>query len=864
MNKVIGLLEISMANPLNNSFESWSVPGTPGVSNGVCDNWTAYSENGGTFTRNSTAYTGSYSANIRSSSAAPINSIGGCISDAFYLDKTTVTFWTRQPETTNVSIMFYLLDTSDNVLMSQSITPASPSGVWVQKSIDVTTYARQNVKVKITQHTTEAGAGYATLIDLVEISGNLPPTQKTILSDAKIKSVNNQQTILSNALIAPFRQNILSDAKIKVVDIQETILSDSKVVDLYQKTIQSDASILVIIQKTILSNAKIAIPILYDIINKFNFVQQVLSNINNKVNTVIRVLSDVNCFINTCKSIISDVTNKINTQKLMLNNVTNDVRFMYSWQKAADGTIQSLGKEYITVSIGGVPQTDIDVDSISISKDLSSAHTAIFDLGRAYDATKPVMESIVIIKYNDWVLFTGYITQISPAEDPEKIRINCQDEYWKQNKTNVYYHVGHKPTDDKELYYDTLASALTTEHAWTPGPGNFVPQTLDNFAVGKSDAISNLIKEMGNYEWFYEVDGTKKLWTAGEGSIIELERQILGTNINLYDVINHSFEESVEDIVNKFRVQMGDKVIQKNNNSRTYPVYNYSSYNKEVTPAWDRSLELLSTQTGSGYGFDHQNPAFSAENSLVFKKYNMPYLNPELSSWSDTQPPYVEIYNVGNAYGFIGPLNLQLEKVLKEGFTIDYENATITFNEPYFLYKTDANGQCISVRAPIVKVFLWKKNYYTYTQNPGDDPETDISNPLMFFTPKMGSYSDTIIKDLSLSNLSIQVGYVQHNYATGEITVIPSWDDTAFALDNANWQLSKSCDKKIRGTITITLDCMCFNSIDLTKRIYIDGITDEAMNIVGINYNISSFTVSLQLENSRYFNRTASLQLHGE
>jgi hypothetical protein len=371
---------------------------------------------------------------------------------------------------------------------------------------------------------------------------------------------------------------------------------------------------------------------------------------------------------------------------------------------------------------------------------------------------------------------------------------------------------------------------------------------------------------MGNYEWFYEVDGTKKLWTAGEGSTINIERQTLGENINLYDLIGHSFEESVEDIINKFRVQMGDKVIRKfdtTGGSRQYTGCNYSSYHQFVTPAWDISLELLSKQTGSGFGFDHQNPAYSADYSLVFKKYNMPYLNPELSSWSDRYPPYVEIYNVGSAFGFVGPLNLSLEKVLKEGFTIDYENKTITFNEPYFLYQEDVNGECTSIRAPIIKVFLWKKNYFTYTLDPTDNPETDVSNPLMFFTAKMGSYPDTIIKDLNLSNLSIQEGGTRI-LPDGTTELIPSWDDTAFASDKADWQLSKTCDKKIKGNITITLDAMCFYNIDLTKRIFIDGITDEPMNITGINYNMSNFTVNLTLENSRYYNRSVSYQTHGE
>jgi hypothetical protein len=145
-------------------------------------------------------------------------------------------------------------------------------------------------------YTTGASSPYTIYFDLISLN---PTKAVTILSDTKIKSVDNQETILSDALIAPLRQNILSDAKIKALDIQETILSDAKLVDKYNKTILSDTSILAVIQKTILSDTKICIGVLYDIINKITFVKDVLSDINNKVNTVIQNLSDVNNFINT-------------------------------------------------------------------------------------------------------------------------------------------------------------------------------------------------------------------------------------------------------------------------------------------------------------------------------------------------------------------------------------------------------------------------------------------------------------------------------------------------------------------------------------------------------------------------------------
>ena len=711
--------------------------------------------------------------------------------------------------------------------------------------------------------------------------------QKTILSDTKIKAEDVQKTILSDALITSIVQKtILSDAKIKVFDEQKNILSDALISIHHHESILSDAKILVLgEQKTILSNAKIVILALYNINQKFNSVKEVLSNITSKVNTVIRVLSDVNNIINTVKSVISDIRNDIRTHKLILNNVTNDIRFLYSWQKSASGILQSLGKEYIKVYIGGAEQTDIDVDSISISKELNIAHTATFDLGRAYDATKPAIKATVQIKYNNWVLYSGYITNIAPSEDPEKIRINCQDEYWEQDKSNIYFNVGHKPLDEKELYYDTIQQALTTELGWNPGVGNFVPDVINCFGDSKSDALSKLIKEMGNYGWFYDVDGSKKLWIAGDGSIINLERQTLGENINLYDVIDHSFEESIDNIVNKFRVQMGDIVYRRfegsTGTSKTETFLQYDFTHSVANPDWDSNLEKLSYEEGNttGYGYDYHPPEENPLYQDVFRKYDIYYvLDEETESWTDEFEPYLVIQSSDFSTGLMNMSGTELSYytdskgvkritygVLYNGFTIDYKNNKVYLSDPIFSYYLNDKGECTHIRAPKITIHIGKKKEYTNTEESTENPESDISNPLMFFTDKMGDYPETILRQLNLSQFSIQRGNV-HSYhdETGALIteIIPYWDDTNFAKDYANWELSKTCDKKIAGNITITLDTMCFYNIDLTKRIYIVGITEDPMNIISISYNMSNFTVNLTLENSRYYNRTVSLPRH--
>ena len=658
----------------------------------------------------------------------------------------------------------------------------------------------------------------------------VPVIQKTITSD-----VHFQGTILP----AP---SIISDVWFKGEN-QQLLTSDVYFISNI-KTITSDVHFKGTEQKTILSDVKFVIESFYNINNKVNFVNQALYNINNYVNTVKRVFKDIN--------------NDVRTKKQPLYNITNDIRFIKSWQKSATFGFQSLGKSYIRVYIGGIEQTDVDVDSIKFFKAINQAHTASFDLGRAYDGTKPVTESIVLIKYNDWDLYTGYITSIVPSSNPESMTINCHDKYWYENRTKKYFKVGHKPSDDRELYYNTIQTALSTEALWSVSVGNFVPQIIDCFGIGASDAITNLITESGNYGWFYDVNGNKKLWTAGAGDIVEIQRQVIGTNMGLYQLIEHNFTDDISGIINKYRVQMGDRVIRKfasSGGSRQYSGYVSSYFQGTVTPAWDETYEILAKNSPNGYGWDAHKPEDDYLYKDIFKKYNLPYLNSALESWTDWKAPQVNIYG-SQLFNF-------KEGLLEAGYSIDYENKYLILNDVIYSYTLNTNGECIAVRAPVIKVKLWKRKYYTSTASESEDPETTESSPLIFITAKMGSYATTIIGDLNLSSFSIQEG---GTYVDGEgITqVIPSWDDTDFAKDYADWQLSKICDKKIKGNIQLTLDCVCFNTVDLTKRININGITDNPMNILSMSYDLSNFTVTIELENSRAYNRTESMPTRGE
>ena len=693
--------------------------------------------------------------------------------------------------------------------------------------------------------------------------------QEDITSDADIKIAGIQEDIVAdtNIVAIGLKKTIPSDTNIIAFGVQKTVVSDALITYHWHRYIDSNTNIKVFgVKKTILSNVNVTRIALYDVGGYITVAKQILVDITNQFSFSKKVLNNIACFISTAKGKIYDVNNKVNTQGRKIYNITNDVRFIKNWQKAGPLGFQSLGKSYIKVYIATIEQTDVDIDSINIRKQINSAHTASFDLGRTYDnATVPALEAVVEIKYKDWVLYKGYVTAIFPSDSPESITINFQDEYWKQNQTNKYFFVGHNPNDNREKYYLLIKEALLAEIGWSLEIGQFVPEIIDCFGQGKSDITTSLIDQCGNFGWWYDVDGTKKLWEGGRGSQINIQRQLIGKNIDIYQLIEHRITTTSENVINRYRVQMGTKTSRPDQGARSMEVYTCSNFEGHATPAWNRSLEHLAKKgTSNGYGFNYTGIDNADLYKDVFRKYYIPDLDPETASWTDRYPPRVEVYNPGGWGGSIYGFPMAGGRIY-DGFTIDYENRTITFNEPKFLTYTDNYGNVTAIRAPILKVYLWKEHYATYTASETEDPETTISNPYMFFRDASGfipapTYPTVITKLLNLTGLTYVADEITWVDGRGVKHTIRAFDDTPFAKDYTDWQLSNTCDAKINGTFTLVLDALCFNNIDLSKRIYIKGITPTPLNITSINYNMSNFTVSIEVENKRYFKRTASKQ----
>jgi len=614
-----------------------------------------------------------------------------------------------------------------------------------------------------------------------------------------------------------------------------------------------------------------------DINNKFNMTgssESLLLNINNKINTVIADTEDVYNHIVTVKRVLSNVNNKINTLAQTLSNINNDFRMIASWQIPANAGFESLGKSEVKVYIDTVIQTDVDVDSINISRNINSAGTASFKLGRAYDSTKPDMDSTVEIKYNDVTVYKGYITEITPSDSPESMTINCEDKFKKQNKTIKYFYVGHKPTANAVGYYDTIKEALSTEGSFSVDIGNFVPQTMDLFNKKESDAITDLITNCGNFGWYYDVAETKQLWQAERGSIIDLERQALGSNLDLHNVISHQFKESVTDIVNRLRVQMGNKILNSTATDISIYSYTYSKYLEMfATPAWDVDTEKLASQSSDGVGLDWHDRLDEDDYSDTFKVYNLPAWLPDPDEYrlDPKYPPFVR-YNATGFTMFGGSGD-----IMTEGFTIDFDNKLLIFNEPQFECDVDGEGNIYNVYAVPISLTIFVEKVEDLLPSDGLPTTVDATNPLAFVTTKVGTYADTVLGFLELSDLGIkaktdfidptirQTGtHISWNIGANNIKIITLYDDTDYAEDYAYWQLSNSAYKKIEGTIDITIDTLLFYNIDLKNRIMIDGVIDNAFNIKAIDINFNTFTATITLEDCHYYLRTESLQSRGE
>lgn len=688
----------------------------------------------------------------------------------------------------------------------------------------------------------------------------------------------------------------------------------------------------------------------YDLDNDFRTSLVVTSNINSKINTAIASVKDYNNKFRMFIASIFNVNNEFRNKKPVVNNVINNFRMLLPWQRSATLGIQSLGKSYIKVYINGIEQTDVDLDSINISKSYNISHQASFILLRPYDNTVPTLEHAVIIKYNEWILYNGFIVSTIPSDSPDTIRVNCQDLYWKNNRTTSEFNLGHKPIviDSYATYYEYISSALSSLGI-SFGIGGFIPDTT-SFSSDTSNAITDLVSLCGNYAWCYE-NGTPQLITLGQGSIIDLDVQQLNENLNLYHVLSWTLESSAENIINQYRVYTGGynwsrQIFYARSRSgigssvgpRFLPfrgdLTTHKSFTKSCIPSWNADLEQPAWESATGYGYDYHTDENSGLYAGVFTDYHFDARDDILTSKGyeyydelDTNSfqPYLHIRIQGIGTGDSPSINLQelrarkspmssltvensfgieesniveagaTEGYLYEGFDINIKSysveqlpsvigewhrpwyGTVTLSKPVYMAINTTTNMPSYKRAEVTAYYACKRRV-PEGQDPTlqdgvngdtglpDNPEQQLTEGnyiYNFYTAKLGSYSNTILKNLYLSGYSVKEGYWK-SLTNNAYSFVQGWNDIPYASDLAAWELSKTQDVKYKGAIKITLDTLCTYGITLSSRIRMLSASSQIFNVTNVNYNFSDFTAELTIETFTPYTRTVSLPYHGE
>jgi hypothetical protein len=409
----------------------------------------------------------------------------------------------------------------------------------------------------------------------------------------------------------------------------------------------------------------------------------------------------------------------------------------------------------------------------------------------------------------------------------------------------------------------------------TTNIGNFIP-TNSSYTGEKANVISSLIQDCGNFGWFITPFGIKTLWRAEEGDIVNLERQTIGRNLTIYQVLNHNINESsAANIVNKYKVIMGDDVVPGYNNEFRFAWVDqeYIQYNQEWIDKYRPEKGMFS---------ENQRKYISS----------IQWLDRRTENDGEAYETYIQVPNVGNNFKITVPSGF------KPGYPLKYE--------PGLILKCNWQGECNYITVPAFGISteagVLSENtevsysYGRWVDRGGIYPDARRERT---FEITMGDYPTIIKKDLVLSDLNVQYGYNYtvyegHNYSWyeefcelpritpdvdpggpkkttnrtwGSISSksfkVPSWNDLTYATDIAKWKLSQTCDIKKAGSIQITMDCADFYNISLEKRINISGVTDQSLNIISIDYDVGSYTVTLTLESFRAYKRIVSIPVHG-
>jgi outer membrane murein-binding lipoprotein Lpp len=225
---------LSRPDIFNGDFETGDLTGW--TSGGINSGFATVVHEGTCFSANDTrgiTLDGTFSALIRSSGPAPINSTGILTSSPF-VARSSVSFRalsensTEIPTPVPVTFEVRLLDTAGALLQSQILqthvvtlpfngcigsTPGLADGAFSQHTIDTSAYAGQLIRLEFRQHTNVNDRGFFTLVDDVQLTGAVapvctPPPADTVSwwtadGTARDSIGSNDGTLTNGASFAP-------------------------------------------------------------------------------------------------------------------------------------------------------------------------------------------------------------------------------------------------------------------------------------------------------------------------------------------------------------------------------------------------------------------------------------------------------------------------------------------------------------------------------------------------------------------------------------------------------------------------------------------------------------------------------------
>ena len=628
---------------------------------------------------------------------------------------------------------------------------------------------------------------------------------------------------------------------------------------------------------------------------------------------------DVNCDIRTCLGQFTDIITDIRIKKRELDDLLTDIRFKKApiWTPPSPTPgypdplpipDQPIGASAFTVKINGADVTsDVDISSLNWSEDFNgNPATASFVLkSNRYDELSGLdSEDVITIYFDSSLKYYGYATYLSDASS-DTIKVHSKDRVMKMERMTYTMKWGRQPDAAKTIkealteVLDSLVSDGIIASYDTP-PGEFVPEPDETEIENATSVISRLMEDAGNYAWYIKPDGKWTYKTSGKGNIVDLPIQKIGTNLSIYQAISHDFSlNDTSSIINRAQVYL-----TKNKNVIVDPINPIEppSYEDRLVFAqlnlsrgWDGKYSQYPTPyPGLSWNWKHYpsnlDPEIQKGFEECYRKYNIDlmsltsflHIKPGLSDEEkadllskcvrlDTTKPikaygaikrYYITTDTGSRAGWYSSKRVTTEA----SYTVDIANQLVTFSEQQ-VYLALVGYDDNFWRTPIYDyrscsisfaAYWWVRNDpnllnpidydddETIEITDSDDiPEPDTTDQMRFTVEVSTDVSFKVEKKLSYVSL----------------TVDEEHSDSAYAIDMASHDLSKTANKKTEGSIELTFDACEFYGINRKKRINLNSTNFKntnkfPLNIRSIDYNAGNYLVTLNVESENYYKRS--------